>query len=231
MTPLSATASTPLVFNASTEAKTYMLFALAIALTAVGVFAGMTFALPLIASGWLILLVIVSLGIVFTAPLWANHAPMNMVLFAGFPFISGLTFTPYLISFLATYVNAPSILLNALAATACMSVGAAFYAKTTQQHLGVFGRAMFLGLVGLIVFGLFQLFIPSLRTGMFEVVLSGCGIALFAGFMAYDIQRIQHQGALGASPFLMALSLYLDVYNLFLYILRFMTAISGSRRR
>ena len=43
--------------------------------------------------------------------------------------------------------------------------------------------------------------------------------------MAYDIQRIQHLSRLGASPFLMALSLYLDIYNLFLYVLRFMLAI------
>ena len=43
-------------------------------------------------------------------------------------------------------------------------------------------------------------------------------------------QRIESQGRMGANPFMLALSLYLDIFNLFLFILRFMTALSGNRR-
>jgi FtsH-binding integral membrane protein len=53
---------------------------------------------------------------------------------------------------------------------------------------------------------------------------------IFALFTAVDIQRVKMLGRYGANPFLLALSLYLDIFNLFLYILRFMLALSGDRR-
>ena len=87
-----------------------------------------------------------------------------------------------------------------------------------------------MGLIGLIVIALLQLFVPSLRTGGMEIVISGIGVVLFAAFTAYDVQRVQALGRLGANPFLLALSLYLDIFNLFLYVLRFMLALSGDRR-
>jgi FtsH-binding integral membrane protein len=96
--------------------------------------------------------------------------------------------------------------------------------------MGVIGRLLFFALIGLVVLGLLQLFVPALQTQSGELIISGLGIAVFAVFLAFDLQRVQAMGRLGANPFLMALSLYLDIFNVFLYILRFMTALSGNRR-
>ncbi len=212
-------------------AQVYALFAAAMGLTAVGVFAGMTFALPLLSSGWIFLLLVAELGIVFTARAWMAVSPLNYVLFFLFPLLSGLTVTPFLMSVLIQYADGAAILLNAAIATALMSAAAAVFGATTKADLGFMARGLLFSLFGLIVFGLLQVFFPALRSGEAEMLLSGAGVIVFALFLAYDVQRLQRMAGAGASPFALALSLYLDIFNLFIYVVRFMLVMSGGRRR
>lgn len=208
----------------------YLLVALALLMTAVGVFVGALFALPILASGWVFLLFIAEFALILSAPVWSRKSPLNYVLFLAFPFISGLTITPFLLSVVGAYVNGASILLNATIATTLLTLAAAVFARTTTINLGfTIGRFLFQSLIGLIAFGLLQLFIPSLRGSSFEALLSGFGIIIFSLFLAFDMQRLAHSDR-GSSPFLLALSLYLDIFNLFLYVVRFMLAMSGQRR-
>ncbi|KKW40719.1 MAG: hypothetical protein UY90_C0073G0006 [Candidatus Peregrinibacteria bacterium GW2011_GWA2_54_9] len=192
--PYSPVQSRPIAISQSTEAQVYGLFAVAMALTVLGVFIGMQYAPVLLTTGLHFFFLFAELGLIFTAGLWMNKSPLNYLLFGLFPLISGFTITPYILSVLTGYANGGSILLNALSATGFM---AAF---------------------------------PSLQTSQFELMLSGVGVVIFALFMAYDLQRIEHLGKMGAHPMMLALSLYLDIFNLFLYILRFMIALSGDRR-
>ncbi|TSC57346.1 MAG: putative transmembrane protein [Candidatus Peregrinibacteria bacterium Greene0416_19] len=221
--------SAPLTLSPSTEGRVYGLFGLAIGLTLLGVWLGIQYMELLLGSGVLLMLLLVELGIVFTSGLWSRRSPLNYLLFGLFPVLSGLTLTPYLLAVVAGYVNGSAILLNALAATAFMAGAAAVVALTSGWNLSVLGRSLFFALLGLIGLGILQVFVPSFRTGQFELLLSGAGVALFAVFTAYDIQRIAALSRTGANPFQLALSLYLDIYNLFLYVVRFMLALSGRR--
>ncbi|MFH1444442.1 MAG: Bax inhibitor-1/YccA family protein [Candidatus Peregrinibacteria bacterium] len=227
---LTSVRSHPVVLNSSSEAKVYGLFALALALTVVGTFLGIAYARVLIGSGLHIFFLIAELVLIFTSRMWMRSSPLNIILFATFPLLSGITVSPYILYVLAGYVNGATILLNALAATVFMAAGTAVFALTTKADLSGLGRVLFMGLIGLIAIALLQIFVPALRTGGAEVLIAGVGVVIFAAFTAYDIQRIQALGRLGANPFLLALSLYLDIFNLFLYILRFMLALSGNRR-
>lgn len=210
-------------------APVYGLLFLAMVFTMFGAAAGVTFALPIMTSGWIILLFAAELGIVWTAPSWTRSTPLNYVLFAAFPFISGLTLAPVILSVLVGYANGAAILANALIATGLMTLSSAVLASISRTNLGgVFGRFLFQALIGLIGFALLQMFFPALRGEGIELVISGIGIVVFSLFLAVDIQRVQQRSDLD-SPFLMAISLYLDIFNLFLYILRFMTA--GADRR
>jgi len=222
--------SQPLTLTASTEAQTYALFALAMGLTVLGSFLGIVGAPALLRSGVLIPLLIAELAIVFTARWWIEKTPLNYLLFAFFPLLSGITVTPYLLSVLAGYVNGGAILLNALIATAFMSAAAAVFSRKIAGNLMHLSGILFLAVIGLLVMGVLQIFLPLLRTGVFELVVSGGGILVFALFLAVDLQRVAAQSRVGANPILLALSLYLDIFNLFLYVLRFMVAISGERR-
>lgn len=222
--------SRPLALSASVEAQVYLLFAFAMGLTVLGVWAGMQMAFVLLSTGMHTLFLMMELGIIFTSGLWMRRTPLNYLLFGLFPLLSGITITPYLMYVLVGYANGGAILTNALASTLFMSLAAAVFARTTLWNLSVMGRGLFFALLGLVSLGILQIFIPALRSTQMELLLSGAGVVVFALFTAYDLQKIQAMGRMGASPFLLALSLYLDIFNLFLSILRFMLAMSGKRR-
>jgi uncharacterized protein len=226
----STVSSRPITLDASREAHVYGLFAVAMGITVLGVIIGMRFAQSMLSSGFMFGFVIVEFAILLSANWWRTQTPLNYLLFGLFPFLSGLTVTPYLMLVLSGYANGGAILLNALATTAFLSLAAAVFARTTSMNLSGLGRGLFFAIIGLLIFGLLQVFIPAFQTTQFELLLSGAGVVIFALFTAYDLQRIQHMSRMGADAFLLALSLYLDIFNLFLFVLRFMVTLSGERR-
>ena len=222
--------SQPIHLSRTSEMQVYSLFALAMGLTGVGVYIGGMYASHLFTNGTHMILLIVELAIVFTARMWMNKSPLNMILFGAFPLISGITIAPYLWYVSQGYTNGNAILLNALVSTTFMAATAALFARSTSMDLSGMGRFLLFAILGLIGCALLQIFVPALRQSVgFELALSGGGILIFAAFTAYDIQRIQKMSQAGMNPFMLALSLYLDIFNLFLYILRFMVVIAGNR--
>lgn len=222
--------SQPIALSASTEAQVYFLFSAAIGVTAVGTWIGMQYASQIMTSGMFFGLIIAELAIIFTSRLWMNRSPWNVLLFGAFPLISGITIAPMLLMVSTEYVNGNAILLNALVSTVFMASAAAVFARTTSWNLGVLGRGLFFAIIGLLAFALLQIFIPALQTTQSELLFSGAGVVIFALFTAYDVQRVSHLSRLGGNPFMLALSLYLDIFNLFIYILRLMMVLSGNRR-
>lgn len=225
----SSSTSQPIALSPSTQAQAYGLFTLAMALTLLGVFLGMVYAQTLLATGFHAFFMVGELILVFTAGWWSRRSPWNVVLFAAFPLLSGITVTPYILYVLTGFENGPAILFNAVAATVGIGLSAAAFSRLAPG-LGAWGSALVYALVGLLLLSVAQIFFPMLRTPGFELALSGGAIVLFGLFTAFDIQRIQRMGAVGANPFLLALSLYLDIFNLFLAVLRFMGVLSGDRR-
>ncbi len=221
-------APAPITISTSVEGRVYSLFALAMGVTALGVYVGMQFAAVLFPFRFILL--IAQLAIVFTSQWWAQRSPLNMILFVAFPLSTGITVAPYLLHVTTAYSNGFAIVLNALAATTCMAAAAAVFARTTRWNLDALSRPLVLALLGLLGLMVLQVFIPGLRTQFMELLISGAGVVLFAVYTSVSIQRIQNLSRFGASPFLLALSLYLDIYNLFLFVLRFMLTLSGQRR-
>jgi uncharacterized protein len=122
----------------------------------------------------------------------------------------------------------PSIAITFFA-TAAAFLSLSLYGYTTKRNLQAFGTFLIMGLVGLIVASLANLFFRS--PGM-SLVISAIGVLLFAGLTAYDTQRIKlmydHVAGtdmMGKAVILGALSLYLDFVNMFQFLLSFM----GSR--
>lgn len=115
-------------------------------------------------------------------------------------------------------------------ASAAAFGGLSLYGYTTKRDLSVFGTFLIMGVVGLVVAMLINLFMQS---NTMDLVISGIGVLLFAGLTAYDTQKIKSmyyavQGSdfFGRSVVMGALTLYLDFINLFLFLLRFL----GDRR-
>jgi uncharacterized protein len=104
------------------------------------------------------------------------------------------------------------------------------YGYTTQRDLSPIGSFLIMGVFGLILAMLVQVFLHS--AGL-DFAISVIGVLLFAGLTAYDTQRIKEMYSAmddgtvaGRKAVMGALSLYLDFINLFLFLLRFM----GNRR-
>lgn len=225
----SSSTSQPIAVRSSTESQAYLLFTLAMGLTLLGVYLGIVYADILLLTGWHGFFLLAEIALIFTSFWWSRMSPLNMVLFALFPILSGITVTPYILSVLVGFSNGAAILFNAIAATIAIALSAAVFSRIAP-NLSAWAGAFILAFFGLLFLTVLQIFFPALQTPGFELAISGAGIVIFAFFTAFDIQRLRPMAAMGANPFMLALSLYLDIFNLFLMVLRFMGALSGNRR-
>ncbi|UYN97999.1 MAG: Bax inhibitor-1/YccA family protein [Enhydrobacter sp.] len=100
------------------------------------------------------------------------------------------------------------------------------YGYTTKRDLSAFGKFLFMGLIGLILAVVVNMFFPS---GTMTFIISVAGVLIFSGLIAYDTQRIKEQyadawGTDVAEKMAVfgALSLYLDFVNLFQFLMMFL---------
>ncbi len=98
------------------------------------------------------------------------------------------------------------------------------YGYTTKRDLTGFGSFLFMGLIGLVIASLVNLYFQN---SMFSLVLSAVGVLIFTGLTAWDTQQIKNMyyeaddvATMGRKAIMGALRLYLDFINLFLSLLR-----------
>jgi len=111
-------------------------------------------------------------------------------------------------------------------ATAAAFAGLSLYGYTTKKDLSGFGTFLIMGVVGLLVAMVINIFLQS---SALDFAISALGVLIFAGLTAYDTQKIKSVYAyvagsemVGKSVVMGALSLYLDFVNMFMFLLRFM---------
>jgi len=201
--------------------KVMFYFALAVAMSCFGAYAGFNYLLPrIIASPAFIYgIFAVELILVFTARLWMRRRPVNYIIFSIFTFLTGVTIAPLLAVTIAEFGGmfvVKALLAAAFMFTACAILG--FVAKA--DFMGLRGW-LFMFLIGMIIVSIMGIFIPWGNT--FEMIFSAIGVGLFSIYTMVDFQLIRktynEEYAIDA-----ALQLYLDIFNLFIYILRLMTA-------
>jgi uncharacterized protein len=104
------------------------------------------------------------------------------------------------------------------------------YGYTTKRDLTAVGKFLFMGVIGLILAGLVNMFWPS---GTMSFIISAAGVLIFSGLIAYDTQKIKEQYAEAWGTEMAekvaifgALRLYLNFVNLFQFLMMFL----GQRR-
>jgi FtsH-binding integral membrane protein len=174
-------------------------------------------------------LVIGELGLVFylSARIQRISAQAATGLFLLYSALNGATLSAILLLYTATSVAATFFV------TAGMFGAMAVYGLVTKKDLASFGSFLFMGLVGMIIASVVNMFLGS---SLLSWLISGIGVLVFTGLTAYDVQKITQMGAQGImeqgevairkGAVMGALALYLDFINLFLSLLRFM----GDRR-
>jgi FtsH-binding integral membrane protein len=144
-------------------------------------------------------------------------------IFLGYAGLMGLTFA----AFLLAYSAAALVTVFAITAGTFGVMSAVGY--FTKQDLTSFGKIMIMGLVGVVIASIVNIFMES---KMLYWIISYVGVAVFVGLIAYDTQKIKAYALLDSEEdrkkgaILGALALYLDFINLFIMLLRLF---GGSR--
>ncbi|HSQ94588.1 MAG TPA: Bax inhibitor-1/YccA family protein [Croceibacterium sp.] len=175
------------------------------------------------AHGPLMWLVALSpLAIVMAMSFGANRFSTNALraMFWGFAVLMGLSLSTIFLIYTGSSIAATFF------ATAGAFAGLSLFGYTTKKDLSAFGTFLIMGVVGLIVAMVVNMFLRS--TGL-DLAISFLGVLIFAGLTAYDTQRLKGSYAqmrgtefAGKMVVLGALQLYLDFINMFLFLLRFM---------
>lgn len=174
-------------------------------------------------SWWLIVIGQFALGIGIQALMPRMSATLGLGLFFVFAATMGLT-----VGVIVTLYEVQSVITSFLGASA-MFGAAALYGATTRRNLNSIGGFLFMGMVGVLVASVVNLWLGS---GPFGWAIALVGVVIFTVYTAYDVQKIgygDYAAALGSvekASVLGAIHLYINFINIFLFLLR----LTGSRR-
>jgi len=206
--------------------NTYWLLALSLLPSIAGAFVGMQlnfFAFfqssPIMAPLLMFGLMIGSLFVVTAL----RNSSWGVVALFGFTFIAGLALTPILTVALGLR-NCGQLIGLAGGMTAAIFFALAGIATVTKKDFSFMGKFLFVGVILLIVASLANLFfqVPAA-----SVAISAIAVMIFSAYILYDVSRIVHGGE---TNYIMAtMSLFLNIYNIFLSLLNILMAFSGNR--
>ena len=148
-------------------------------------------------------------------------------LFLGYSVLNGLTLSTIFLAYTRGSIGGTFLI------AAGMFAAMAVYGMVTKRDLSGMGSFMFMGLIGIILASIVNIFLKS--SGLYWAI-SAIGVLVFVGLTAYDVQKMKNIGeegimqqgeaAIRKGAIIGALALYLDFINLFLMLLRFF---GGSR--
>lgn len=152
-------------------------------------------------------------------------ANIAIFMFLLYCFMTGLTLSVIFLVFTIESIGLAFFI------TACMFGVMSIYGYFTKTDLTQIGQVLIMGLFGIIIAGLVNLF---LRNTLIDYIVSFIGVIIFTGLTAYDTQKIKKINIIGnegtpedtKESIMGALELYLDFVNLFLSLLRLL----GKRR-
>jgi FtsH-binding integral membrane protein len=174
-------------------------------------------------------LIIAQLALVFviSARITRMQATTATLLFLIYSALNGATLSAIFLAYAQSSITTTFFVCSAT------FVGCSVYGWSTRRDLTSFGGFLTMGLIGIIIASLVNMFIRSTAVSM---IVSYIGVFVFVGLTAYDTQYIKNMalsqpadvdaGAVRKGAILGALKLYLDFINLFLMLLR----IFGSGR-
>jgi modulator of FtsH protease len=205
--------------------NTYMMLALTMIPTIIGAFVGTSINFsfmaghPIMAS---LLMFGTMMGLLFAVTALRDSV-WGIVALLGFTFVAGVFLGPIL-QVALHLKNGAQLIGLAAGGTSVIFFSLATIATTTKKDFSFMGKFLFIGLILLIVASLANMFfqIPAL-----SLTISAIAVMIFSAYILFDVSRIV-QG--GETNYVMAtLSLYLDIYNLFINLLSLLMAFSGER--
>jgi uncharacterized protein len=173
--------------------------------------------------GWIVMFAPLAMVFAFSAGINRMSESTAQLVFWGFAAVMGLS-----ISWIFAVFTGLSI-AQVFFTTAIAFAGLSLYGYTTKRDLSGWGTFLLMGLIGLIVAMVINIFVAS---AAIHFAITVIGLLIFAGLTAYDTQRLKseyvamagtgNEAYLGKAAIMGALSLYLNFLNMFMFLLQFM---------
>ncbi len=169
---------------------------------------------------WVIMLA--PLGFVMAMSFGLNRMSTGtlQMLYWAFATVMGLSMSSIFLVYTGTSIA------QTFFAVAAAFMGLSLYGYTTKKDLSGFGTFLIMGVIGLLVAMVINIFLQS---SVLQLAISAIGVLIFAGLTAYDTQKIKSMYAhvagtdmMGKVVIMGALNLYLDFINMFTFLLSFM---------
>ena len=198
--------------------NTYMLLGMTLLFSAVT--AGISMAVGL-SHGAGLILTLVGFGLLFVVNRTAESGKGLPAIFA-FTGVMGAALGPMLNHYLAM-PGGPALVMQALGGTALVFFGLSAYALSTRKDFSYMGGFLMVGLLVAVVAMIANIFlnIPAL-----SLSISAAVVMIMSGLILFDTSRIVNGGE--TNYIRATLSLYLNIYNLFIHLLHLLTALGGD---
>jgi modulator of FtsH protease len=197
--------------------NTYMLLAMTL------IFSAFTAAISMavgIGQGLALILMLLSFGLLFWVHKAAESSQGIVAIFA-FTGCLGASLGPML-SYYVALANGPGMVLQALGGTGLIFFALSGYALTTRKDFSFLRGFLFTGLIVAIVAMVLNIF---LGIPILSLVISAAVIMIMSGLILFDTSRIINGGE--TNYIRATVSLYLNIYNIFIHLLHLISALSG----
>jgi modulator of FtsH protease len=207
--------------------NTYWLLAISMIPTILGAWLGVesNFFSAFQGGGFLAFIVFmaISFGFIFAIQK-TKDSGIGVLVLLGFTFFMGLMLSGLIGLTLRSYSNGAALIMTAFGGTAGILTVMATIATVSKSDFSGLGRWLFAGVLVIIVASLLNMFmqIPALY-----LVISVAAIAIFSGYILFDVQRIINGGE--TNYISATLSIYLDIVNVFVNLLRLVSYFAGNR--
>ncbi|MEQ1525934.1 MAG: Bax inhibitor-1/YccA family protein [Gallionella sp.] len=205
--------------------NTYTMLALTMIPTIIGAFIGTSVSFAFMAEHPIIgslAMFGVMMGMLFAVSALRNSV-WGVVALLGFTFVAGVFLGPIL-QMALRLSNGAQLVGMAAGGTGIIFASLATIATVTKKDFSFMGKFLFIGVILLIVASLANLFfaIPAL-----SLTISAIAVLIFSAYILFDISQIIHGGE---TNYIMAtMSLFLNIYNIFVNLLSLLMAFSGER--
>jgi FtsH-binding integral membrane protein len=175
--------------------------------------------------GAFLLSIVGSFGTLIALQFLRDRSPLNLGLLYVFATFEGIALGLILEAYVASGLG--GAVFNAAATTAAVTLAAGAYGYTTKRDLSGLGGILLVGLIGVVVASVVGIFV---QMTVLYIAISAVAAVLFTGFLVFDLNRVANsRGATEGQAILLAVSVYLDIFNLFLALLR-LFGFAGSSR-
>jgi len=205
--------------------NTYALLGFSLIPTVIGALIGMTMNFGFMAQSPMMSFILILAGMfgMFYLIRKNKNNSLGVVFLLGLTFLMGILLGPILQAAFSLSNGGQLVSLSA-GGTATIFLVLSGIASTTKRDFSFMGKFLMIGLVLLILAMFANIFF---RIPAMSLAISGVAVLIFSGFILYDVNRIVRGGE---TNYIMAtLSLYLDIYNLFVHLLHILMAVMGRR--